>query len=139
MDKINKTIQLFTDEEVKTTYVLSLLVKDNIITVEDKVEIKKGLRTIQPKFKKLGAAIREMNDYASISKILLAFIKNSSKQFTDNEPMEASELPQDISPETNDIMHASEDSSPCDNALFHRKIKYGNYESQDKYSLNLKN
>ena len=139
MDKINKTIQSFTDEEVKITYVLSLMVKDNLITVEDKNEIKKGLRTPQSKFKKLGTGIRDMTDYSTISHTLLVFLKDASKQFGDNDPVEAPELPQDISPETIDIMHASEDSSPSDNALFHRKVKYGNYDNKDDYSLNLKN
>ena len=138
MDKINKTIQSFADEEVKSTYVLSLMVKDNLITVDDKNEIKKGLRTPQQKFKKLGASIRDMADYSSISNALLAFLKDASKQFADCEPGEVSELPQDISPETIDIMHQSEDSSPSDNALFHRKIKYGNNENHEEYSLNLK-
>ena len=138
MDKINKIIKSFEDVEVKITYVLSLMVKDNLISIEDKTEIKKGLQTSQQKFRKLASQVRYLNKFQEISQVLLLFLKESYKKFTEKEIFEESEVQIDISPETFDIMLFSDDTSPFDNALFHRKVRYGNNESNERYSIHLK-
>ena len=137
MEKINRIIKSFSNEEVKTTYVLSLMAQKNLISVEDKTEIKKGLQTSQQKFKNLANEIKDLNDFVEISEVLLLFLKHFSKKLGEDEIVQEINLQRDISPDTFDIILDSEDSSPSDNALFHRKLKRENYQYSEKYSLHL--
>ena len=130
IDEINKNIATFKDLDVKVTYVLGLMVKEEKIHANDKAYIKQGLLSKDPSFKMLVNLVSLKEDYESISQFILMFLKSQRED-------DPQENPQDYSPDTLNLMNnANEDSSPNDQIMIHRKIKQ-QMNSTDSTGFNL--
>ncbi len=118
MTKINKNKQMFTDEDVRVIYVLSVMTQNSIITPHEKIYIRQGLLGKDPAFRILGQLTPLADDFNSISEYVLLFLQNQRI----NDPILSNS---ELSPDTlNLIRNTSEDSSPNDEMIMHRKKRH---------------
>ena len=105
------------DEDIKVTYVLAIMVRHSKIAAQDKAYIKQGLISNDPNFKMLRQLISLKNDYESISNYVIMFLQSQKQESPE-------ENPQDFSPVTLGLLeNANEDSSPIGRMMIHRKVK----------------
>ena len=115
--EINKNLSTMSDEDVKVTYVLAIMVRHSKIAAQDKAYIKQGLISNDPNFKMLRQLISLKNDYESISNYVIMFLQSQKQESPE-------ENPQDFSPVTLGLLeNANEDSSPIGRMMIHRKVK----------------
>ncbi len=131
IEEINRNIANFKDMDVKVTYVLGLMIRENRITAQDKAYIKQGLLGKDPSFKMLIQLVSLKDDYTSISQYVTMFMETQKQEA----PQENA---QDFSPDTINLMNnATEDSSPNDRVMVHRKAKQQQMHDGDNNGFNL--
>ncbi len=117
LEEINQTISALKDVDVKVTYVLGLMVRENRISIEEKAFVKQGLLNRDPSFDMLVQLVSMKDDYTLISQYIRMFLESRKNEFSQ-------EVVEDLSPETIKLIeNKTEDSSPNDKLMIHRKIK----------------